>query len=78
MLKTILNFKGTEILSKEGQKYIFGRGTGVHPVCSDGNWAPVGANPANYPNYPCADIYEPVVPVPCKPMLLPDGTVSQC
>lgn len=78
MLKSILNFRGTEVLGKEEQKNIFGKGTRVYPVCSDGNWAPPGANPANYPNYPCADIYEPVEPGPCKPRILADGTILEC
>ncbi|WP_281233589.1 hypothetical protein [Flavobacterium gelatinilyticum] len=73
MLKSILNFRGIEVLSKEEQKYIMGRE--LHPVCSDGNWAPINANPAEYPNYPCADIYE---PVPCLPTILPDGTILEC
>ncbi|KFF09597.1 hypothetical protein [Flavobacterium hydatis] len=59
MLKTILNLNGVELLSKNQQKNIVGKGqsgSGTAPRCSDGNWAPPGATKANYPNYPCADI----------------------
>jgi hypothetical protein len=75
MLKSILNSRGVEVLSKEEQKNILGKGSPIHPACADGNWAPEGANPANYPNFPCADIYE---PVPCFPTFLADGTVIEC
>jgi hypothetical protein len=75
MLKSILNSRGVEVLSKEEQKNIIGKGSPVHPVCADGHWAPPGAIAANYPNYPCSDIAE---PVPCWPTLLEDGTVLEC
>ncbi|KIA97414.1 MULTISPECIES: hypothetical protein [unclassified Flavobacterium] len=80
MLKTILNLNGVELLSKNQQKNIVGkgqRGSGNTPRCSDGNWAPPGANPAYYPNYPCADIAEPVTE-PCFPTFHADGTVTEC
>ena len=42
MLKSILNSRGVEVLGKEEQKNIIGKGAPVHPVCSDGNWLPWG------------------------------------
>lgn len=57
MLKSILNLNGVELLSKNQQKNIIGKGQngpGIHPVCADGDWAPPGATSATYPNYPCA------------------------
>ncbi|WP_152560973.1 hypothetical protein [Flavobacterium sp. ASV13] len=59
MLKTILNFNGVEVLTRNQQQIIFGGQT----VAQCKNWAPAGANPAIYPNYPCAEIYEPVEPL---------------
>lgn len=58
MLKSILNFKGVEVLTRNQQLNIVGKQ--ILPQCK--NWAPIGANAANYPNYPCAEIYAPVEP----------------
>lgn len=74
MLKSLVNFKGVEVLGKEEQKNIIGKGP-IQPQCK--TWAPIGANAANYPNYPCAEI-DGAVPVPCWPTLLEDGTVLEC
>ncbi|WKL49052.1 hypothetical protein Q1W71_04525 [Flavobacterium pectinovorum] len=74
MLKSLINFRGVEVLGKEEQKNIIGKGP-IKPQCK--TWAPIGANAANYPNYPCAEIYAPV-PEPCWPTLLEDGTVLEC
>lgn len=71
MLKALINFRGVEVLSKEEQKYIVGKGT-IQPRCK--TWAPIGANAVNYPNYPCDEIYGDA----CLPTLLPDGTILEC
>ncbi|KFF09596.1 hypothetical protein B0A62_13435 [Flavobacterium hydatis] len=78
MLKTILNLNGVELLSKNQQKNIIGKGQngpGQVGKCSDGNWAPAGATQATYPNYPCIDVEG---PVPCLPTFHADGTVTEC
>lgn len=78
MLKALINFRGVEVLSKEEQKYIIGKGknnTSGVGICADGDWAPVGANPAIYPNYPCAHLDG---EVPCFPTFLEDGTIIGC
>ena len=54
MLKTILNFSGVKMLSKEEQINIIGKGDSYQvPRCD--RYAPPGSNPIDYPNYPCAD-----------------------
>ena len=60
MLKTILNFSGVEVLTREQQLNIVGK----QIVAQCAKWAPIGASAANYPNYPCAELDEPVVPLP--------------
>ncbi|KUJ62338.1 hypothetical protein AR687_07705 [Flavobacteriaceae bacterium CRH] len=78
MIKALINFRGIEVLGKEEQKSIIGKGKNTPPqvgACADGDWAPIGANPANYPNYPCAHI---IGEVPCLPTFLPDGTILEC
>jgi hypothetical protein len=78
MLRKILNLSGVEMLSLDQQKSILGKGKNGQPVggiCADNDWAPVGANPAIYPNYPCAHLDG---EVPCLPTLLPDGTILEC
>jgi hypothetical protein len=79
MLKTILNLNGVELLNKNQQKSIVGKGYNDPkpvPRCSDGDWAPSGpgVNPSDYPNYPCIGPEE----VPCLPTLLGDGSVVGC
>lgn len=77
MLKTILNLNGVELLSKNQQKNSIGKGyNGPIPVprCDKNDWAPVGANPSDYPNYPCIGPQE----IPCLPTLLEDGSVTGC
>jgi hypothetical protein len=52
ILKTILNFSGVEVLSREEQINIIGKGDPIQvPRCD--RYAPPGANPAEYPDYPC-------------------------
>ncbi|MCC9070691.1 hypothetical protein LNQ49_03630 [Flavobacterium sp. F-65] len=55
MLKTILSLKGVELLSKNQQKNVIGKGIGgpIFPKCTI--YAPADASPALYPNYPCDD-----------------------
>ncbi|MDN3672880.1 hypothetical protein QWY99_07425 [Flavobacterium branchiarum] len=77
MLKTILSLNGVELLSKNQQKNIIGKGSnGPIPIprCDKNDWAPAGANPWEYPNYPCIGPQE----VPCLPTLLEDGSVTGC
>jgi len=53
MLKSILNFKGVEVLNKNQMLSITGKGgTEVHAQCD--SYAPENANPLDYPFYPCA------------------------
>jgi len=78
MLRRILNLSGVELLSQDQQKSIIGKGNNTpsgSPICADGDWAPVGANPAIYPNYPCAHLDG---EVPCFPTFLEDGTIIKC
>lgn len=56
MLKTILNFKDVEVLSRNQQLNIVGKQ--IVALCK--NWAPIGASAVNYPNYPCAELDEPM------------------
>lgn len=52
ILKTILNFSGVEVLSREEQINIIGKGGGIEaPRCD--RYAPPNSNPAEYPDYPC-------------------------
>ncbi|MCV9933908.1 hypothetical protein OIU80_16620 [Flavobacterium sp. LS1R47] len=79
MLKTILNLNGVELLSKNQQKNIIGKGYNGPisvPRCEKNDWAPSGpgVNPADYPNYPCIGPQE----RPCLPTLLEDGSVTGC
>lgn len=54
MLKTILNFSGVKVLSREEQINILGKGDSYQvPTCD--RYAPPGSNPIDYPHYPCAD-----------------------
>lgn len=52
MLKTILNFKGVEVLSKDQLLNFVGNGIEVHPACD--HFAPPGSSISQYPYYPCA------------------------
>ncbi|AYN04325.1 hypothetical protein [Flavobacterium sp. 140616W15] len=64
MLKSILNLNGVELLSKNQQKNIIGKGQNgpvIQPACAAGDWAPPGATSVTHPNYPCAHtIGEPI------------------
>ena len=59
MLKTILNFSGVEVLTRDQQLNIIGK----QIVAQCAKWAPIGASSANYPNYLCAELDESVEPL---------------
>ena len=70
MLKKILDFKGVKVLSKDQMLNITGKGdVEVHPQCD--RYAPIDANPLDYPYYPCAT--PPLAPIGCTVTI--DGVI---